>query len=124
MNIKKAFQQFMIDNGYTDVFIGGAPDSPAACWWILGGGGNSISKNTTGQKQKNYLLNIYYRDLNAENVDEKLQALEELMNKNECVDIGDYDIIETEATVFPTDQDIDNQERTIGLIQITLTVYL
>ncbi len=123
MNIKKAFQQYMEAHDFKPTYIGGAPNEPAACWWIIGGGGNNISKNSTGEKQKNYILSVYYRDIIAETVDEQIQTLEELMNSKQCIDIDGYDIIETEATVFPTDQDIDNQERTIGLIQITLTVY-
>ena len=124
MNIKKAFQQFMRANGYTPVYIGGVPqDAPAVCWWITGAGGLNIGKNKTGEKMKNYIISVYYRDPDAEQVDEKLQQFEEFINADNCVDIGNYDIIETEATVFPTDQDLDNQDRTVGLIQITLTVY-
>lgn len=125
MNIKKAFAQFMTAQGYTPVYIGGVPqDAPERSWWITGSGGANIIKTKTGQKLKNYTLSVYYRALDAEHVDETLQQFEEFINADNCVDIGNYDIIETEATLYPTDQDLDNQDRTVGLIEVTLTVYL
>lgn len=128
MTIKKAFADFMVAQGLgvfgENIFIGSAPlDAPAQCWWIISGGGANKSKNKTGEKQKNYTLNVFYRSLNAETVDQTLQTFEELINRDDCVVIGNYDIIETEATSFPSDQDIDNEERTVGLLEITLTVY-
>lgn len=128
MNIKRQFIDWMESQslgtfGIT-IFIGIAPlGALDECYIVTSGGGNPIVKNNTGERQKGYILNVYFRSLNAETVDEKLQALEELINESACLEIDGYDIIEAEATAFPTDQDIDNEDRTVGLLQITLTVY-
>ena len=129
MNIKRQFVDYLVAEGFgtfgTDIFIGTVPQgAPDTALWILSSGGNTKSKNKTGENQKNYLLSVFYRSLDASQVDEKLEQLETLINRNNCIDISGYDIIETEATVYPSDQDIDNEDRTVGLIQINLTVYL
>lgn len=130
MTINRAFIQFLETQGYgtfgTDIFIGSAPvdtEVPDNIWWVVANGGNNLSKNVTKEKQKNYILSVYYRGLNQQEVDETIQQLEVLMNDNNCIDIEGYDILETETTVFQSDQDLDNENRTVGLIQITLTVY-
>jgi len=129
MNITKAFADYMTLQGYgtfgSTLFIGGVPlDAPDTCWWIVSSGGNTLAKNGTGEKQKNYLISVFYRSTDQEEVYNKLEQFETLFNNNNCLEINGYDIIETEATSYPTDQDIDNEDRTVGLVQITLTVYL
>jgi len=128
MNITRAFVKFLQDRGFgtfnTNIFIGGAPiDGPNSCYWVISGGGSSKSKNKTGEKQKNYLVNVFMRDMDGENVYNKLQELEELLNSASCFELEGYEVIEVEATTFPTDQDLDMQERTVGLLQATLTIY-
>lgn len=128
-NITKSFADFLDTEGYgivgTDIYIGGIPlNAPDPCWWIVSSGGNNKSKNQTGEKQKNYIISVFYRSLNAQDVYDTLEQLETFINQDNCIDIPGYDIIETEATAFPADQDIDNEDRTVGLVQITLTVYL
>lgn len=108
----------------TDIFTPLAPlDIPNRAWTVSGGGGGNIQKNQTGEKVKNYLLSIYYRNSDAQDVDETLQAFEELINSKGCEELTGFDTIELEATSFPSDQDLDNEERTVGLVQVTITVY-
>lgn len=132
MTITKAFAQWMQDNDFAtqgqDLFIGGVPadlvdKAPDTCWWIYANGGTPITKNTTGEKQKNYLINVYFRDLNARNVDEQMQAFEILVNGKNCDQLTGFDTIEMEATGFQTDIDLDNEERTVGFVQVTIRVY-
>lgn len=127
MNIKKALVEFMEDNGFgtfeTDLFIHRAPEDPAVLWWVTGGGGTARSKNDTGEKQKTYVLSVYYRDTDGERLAERLQAFEELVNSPDCLTFPNYDIIEMEATQFAADQDIDVEERMVGLVQVSLTIY-
>jgi hypothetical protein len=128
MNLARAFAKFMEDNGYgtfgEDLFIGGVPqNAPNSSWWISFGGGFNLTKNRTGEKQKNYVINIYFRSLDGELVYNELQELEELLNSNTCLEIDGYTITEIEASLFPTDQDLDNEDRTVGTIQATITVY-
>ena len=124
MTISQAFRQFMIDSGFTEtIYLKGVPiDAPDSCFWILAGGGSPILKNQTTGKVKNYVLFIYFRGSDSD-VDEKLQELEQLVNSDSCTQLTDHDTIEMEATAFPTDEDIDSEERTVGLVQVTITVY-
>lgn len=128
MNIVESFKEWMEDNGFgafgTDLYTGGVPlEAPDDAYWITASGGSNIGKNVTGEKQKNYILNIYYRSSNQENIYDKLQAIEEALNTKECIELEAYTVIEVETTAFPVDQDIDNEDRSVGLIQATITAY-
>lgn len=129
MNIAESFVDYLISIGFgtalgTDVYIGGVPlDAPSTCWWIISSGGTIISRNQTGEKQKNYLLSVFYRSTDAENVYNELQELEIELNKSNCADLQEFDTIEIEAINFPTDNDIDLEERTVGTIQVAIKTY-
>lgn len=128
MNITKAFADFMASQGYgvlgTDIFVGGVPQSaPDKAWWLTAGGGSATIKSVTGEKMKNYLVNAYYRNTDEEDVLNTLQAFEEFINAGNCNALADYNNIELEATSFPIDQDLDSEDRSIGTLQITITVY-
>lgn len=73
---------------------------------------------------KQYLISVYMRSLDASLVYDQLQALEESLNSDGCTSLNGYDTIDIEATTFPTDQDLDNEDRTVGLLQATITTYL
>lgn len=128
MTIKQALAQWMQDNGFgtqgTDLYIGAVPEeAPTACWWLVGGGGAPVQKNQTGEKTKSYVFTIFYRNTDSQDVDEQLQALEELANSKACHDLNGYDTIELEASGFQSDADLDAEDRTIGSVEITATVY-
>lgn len=128
MTIAKSFMTLMESLGYgsfgVDLFKGGvSADAPDACWWVISSGGNVITSNKTGEKVKKYIVNVFYRNIDAEDVDEKLQEFEELINGNNALELDGYETIEMEAMAFPSDQDLDVQDRTIGLVQIGLTIY-
>lgn len=129
MNITKAFTDYMASKGFgtfgTDLFIGGAGlDAPDSCWWVLRGGGTPVVKAITGQKMKSYIFNVFYRDLNGENFEDRLQEFEETMNDGDCDDFDGYEKVELEASTFPADQDLDNEDRSVALTEVTLTTYL
>lgn len=128
MNILEAFKDWLEDEDYgtfgTDLYIGGVPlEAPDDVYWITSNGGSNIQKLNTGEKLKNYIINIYFRSSNQENIYDKLQEIEEALNTKECIELEGYTVIEVEATSFPVDQDIDNEDRSIGLIQATITAY-
>lgn len=128
MNITKAISNYIegamgLTFG-TNLFIGGVEvGAPNECGWLLSAGGSVVKANVSAGKMKNYVISFYYRGLDASVVYEKLQALEEALNSDACTQLDGYDTIDLQATLFPTDQDIDNEERTVGLIQITATTY-
>lgn len=128
MNIAKSFIEYMeiesLGTFGTDLYIGAAPlDAPDRIWWVVSAGGTPIGKNHTGEKVKNYILSIYYRNNDAEDVYNTIESFEALLNAGNCTQLNGYDTIEIEATSFAADQDLDNEDRTIGLIQATITVY-
>lgn len=127
-NIADEFAKWMDNMGFgvlgSSLFIGGAPDvAQDDCWWIVTSGGNNIGKNVTGEKQKNYLISVYYRNTNQSEIYNRLEEMEFIVNRPECIQLGNYEVLEAETTLFPADQDLDIEERSVGLIQITLTIY-
>jgi hypothetical protein len=129
MNIARSFTDFLISSGFgtafgVDVFIGGVPlEAPERSFWVTTGGGSPESRNSSGEVVKNYVLNIYYRSLSTSDVYDTLQNLEILLNSANCIELEDFDTMKIEAILFPTDQDIDSQERTVGTIQLTIQTY-
>ena len=118
----------MEDEGFgtfgTDIFIGVAPqNAPDPCYWLTTSGGSPESRNDTGEVIKIYTINLYYRNTDAEDVYNKMQELEVEFNKANCTQLNGFDTIQLSATLFPTDQDIDNEERTVGIIEITVKTY-
>lgn len=107
-----------------DIFIGGVGiDAPDRSWWLISDGGVPVTKNSTGERQKRYTVSVYYRSDDHEDVANRLEAFERLINSKQCFSLENYDIIEVEATVFPSDNDLDSEERTVGMIEVSLIVY-
>jgi hypothetical protein len=128
MNITREFAGFMENEGFgtvgQDIFLSTAPKSPDKCFWLLSGGGSPEINNETGEKVKNYLISVFMRDIDTENVYDTLQDLEEAINRGDCKELDGYEVVEITATLFPTDQDLDNEDRTVGLLQVSCKTYL
>ncbi len=127
MNIAESFVTYMEGLGLgtlgTDIFIAGAPKSaPASCWWVVLNGGIPL-KTDTGEVQKEYSLNVYYRSNSQSGVYDQLNNFEIEVNKAHCTQLTGFDTIDMSAITFPTDQDLDNEDRTVGLTQVTITTY-
>lgn len=108
------------------LFIGEAPSSNKvadAIWWIVENGGGVIQKNSTGEALKSYQFNIFYRSRDYEAIKTAMYSLEEDLNCDNCSQISGYDTIDIEATTFPIDNDLDSEDRKIGLLQTTITTY-
>lgn len=130
MNIAEDFATYLATiTGSTlgqDLFIGEAPSSNKvgdSIYWIVTSGGAKTLKAQTGEAIKAYTIDIYYRSTNYQGVYDAMQTLEEELNCAGCVQIGSYDTIEVEAITFPIDNDLDNEERKVGLLQANLTIY-
>jgi len=128
MNIAEAFATYMEGLGYgtlgTDLFIGSAPlGATDPCWWVIAGGGSSEPKNNTGERLKNYTLSVFYRNTVAQDVYDTLQEFEERLNSIHCDQLAGYETIEMEAISFPADEDLDQVDRTIGLVEVRVMVY-
>lgn len=129
MTIGRSFIEYMqtvlnLGTFGDDLFLNNAPTQPDRMWWVVATGGNAVTKNQTGEKQKLYTLNVYFRSTNAQEVDEIMHQFEVDINTGNCDQLTGFDTIEMEAVVFPSDQDLDNEERIVGLVQVTIRSYL
>lgn len=108
------------------LFIGNAPSSDKvadAIWWIRESGGGIIQKNATGESRKSYQIDVFYRSRDYEAIKTAMSTLEEDLNCDNCSQLSGYDTIDIEALTFPIDNDIDSEDRKIGLLQVNITTY-
>lgn len=128
MNVARSFVTFLENEGYgifgTNIFVNIIPkEAPDNCICVIAEGGAPETRNQTGETLKNYILNIRYRALSDQTVYENIQGLEELINSDACTQLSGYDTIDMQATQFPVSEDIDDENRSIGLLQVTLRIY-
>lgn len=130
MTITQSFIQWLENQGVAtfgqDLYLRRVPDSkdtPSSCYWIIPSGGFPISKNKTGEMLKQYNFLINYRSVKAREVEEKLYALEELINCQDCLELEGYQVLSVEVDVFPDDGDIDDEDRETGLLQVNIKTY-
>lgn len=130
MNIATSFANYLESLGIAtlgqDLWIGEAPSSnevPDNIWWILVNGGNPIRKNSTGESTKGYQIQVFARNRNPRIIADAMQSLEENLNCDDCAQLDGFDTVDIEATVFPIDTDLDDEDRKVGLLQATLTIY-
>lgn len=125
-NIVEAFAEYLESSSVatlgTDLFIGEAPTDPDALWWLTGNGGNPETKAATGERIKTYQVGVFYRDRSGKNVYDRLFALEDQLNSG-SIDLTGFDTVEVQAITFPIDQDLDDEDRKVGLLQAQLTIY-
>ena len=108
-----------------DIFIGEAPSSnnvQDAIWWIVTSGGTPV-KNITGESTKTYQIEVFYRDRSYQSVYDNMHQLEEQLNCSGCVQLTGFETFDISATTFPIDNDLDSEDRKIGLLQATITTY-
>lgn len=129
MNLVNSVAHWLEDNGFAvlgqDLYIGQAPSSnkvPDSLWWIVASGGNPV-RNMTGESRNTYNVQIFYRDRNYRNIYDCMQKLEQLLNCTECVKLCDFETISVSAEVLMVDQDLDNEDRKIGVIQARIEVF-
>lgn len=132
MNIVESLANYLDDAGVAtfgqDMFISRAPASnsyeaasgttiPQNIWWLNAAGG------TPNGVFDIFNVDIHYRDRDAQAVYDKLQDLQYRLTKQGLVQLEDFDVTQIQAAAPITDQDIDNEDRTVGLLQITITTY-
>lgn len=126
--VSEAFIEYLETNSIatfgTDLYLGQVPDdAPDNCWWILTSGGSPIQTLRSGEKVKQYFISVYHRSTQTKDVEKKLFALEELLNTPNCLELTGFEVIEVEATQFPSDVDLDNEERRVGFLQANIKTY-
>lgn len=130
MNLIEAFVGYLEDLGIgtsgSDIFIGQAPSSdkvPDDIWWVVASGGSPASVMQTGESIKTYQIDIFRRARDYQTVYDDLHDLEQQLNCSECVEIEGFDTISAQAQTFPIDNDLDQEDRKVGLLQATLTIH-
>lgn len=130
MNIAESFATYLAtQSGSTigqDLFIGQAPSSnkvPDSVWSVTASGGAKEISLRSGESVKNYLLEVRYRNRDYETVYNKLHSLEEALNDGDCKELAGFTIISIEATTFPIDDDLDAEDRKIGMLVATIITH-
>jgi len=130
MNIAEDFAKYLESIGIAtlghDLFISNAPSSNKtldSIWWIVYNGGSSILDTSSGESLKRYQLQLFYRDRDHESVYNKIMEVDELINCSRCVQLTNYDSVDISTVTYPIDNDLDLEDRKVGLIQVSLTIY-
>lgn len=128
--ISEAFIEFLQSKGIatfgTDLFLNQVPNSLTTqdqVYWVITSGGSPIQRLRTGEKVKQYFFSVYYRSRSGKDVDRKLFTLEELLNCAECVQLTNFEVIDVQAEQFPSDSDLDDEERRVGFLQANIKIY-
>jgi len=109
-----------------DLFKSQAPSSQQgndSLWWITRAGGQKTLDLPTGAAIKSYIFEIYYRNIDGQVVEDELEDLEEALNSDACTQLTGFTVIDVEASVLGVDQDLDNEDRQVGLLQANVTIY-
>lgn len=130
MNIAESFANYVEANTAAtlgqDLFISNAPSttkSQSDIWWIVASGGDKIKTYTTGESDKAYTLTVNRRHRDYKQVYDDLHDLEEILNCAGCVELSGFDILEISASVLTIDEDIDSEDRKIGVLQATIITF-
>lgn len=130
MSVADSFVDYMSQLGIgipgQSIFIGETPPSNHTVdniWWIIESGGSKLQKAFTGESIKQYSLLVYNRGRSYGDVSSRVSALEEILNCPSCVKLDGYNVLEMEVVQFPTDRDLDSEDRKVGLLQINIKTY-
>ncbi len=126
--VSESFIKYLEDQSIatfgTDLYANQVPDdAPDVCYWVITSGGSTIQTLGTGERVKQYFVSVYYRSNSGRDVEKKLFTLEELLNCSDCVELEGFEILNMQASQYPSDIDLDNEERRLGLLQATVQLY-
>lgn len=129
-NLAKDFAQYLEDNGFgtvgVDLYVGNVPlgtDYPDDVMWVTLNGGFVSRRNTTGESIKEQNVGVYYRSFNYQQVYDTIQSIEETINSDGCSQLDNFTVLDMVVTTFPIDQDMDNEDRKVGYLEVSLTLY-
>lgn len=130
MTLTQALGQYLQNLGIAtlgqDLIIGRAPtvkETSDDLWWLLSNGGTILKKNKTGESLKAYAFLLFRRGRNYRVIEEEMLQLEENLNCDGCTQLEGFDTIDIETSSFPLDDDLDSEDRKVGLLQVTITTY-
>lgn len=130
MNLVEAFANYFETISNTtlgqDLYISKAPSSNKVTdriWWVIGRGGAVTQTSVTSERTKERIIEVYYRDRDAKAVYNALEAVEEQLNCANCVELEGYDVGDVTCQILFVDNDLDLEDRVVGLLQVNITVY-
>ena len=107
-----------------DLFLNQVPETaPDEAWWIITNGGNRIQKLPSGEQVKQYSILVNQRNRSGKTLEESMFALEELLNCSSCVKLEGFEVYDIEATQFPSDSDLDDESRRVGMLSANIKIY-
>lgn len=126
--VSEAYIKFLEEKGIatfgSTIYLSQVPlDASDEVYWVISSGGSPILKLKTGEIVKQYFISTYYRSGSSQDLERKMFQLEELLNCRDCVQLEGFEVYEVEATQFPSDIDLDNEERRIGFLQANIKIY-
>lgn len=130
MNIIHAFKDWLVDQSVTtsgQIKIHRASSgtkSPDELWWLVAEGGSDLGHTADGNPTQTTVIGCYYRNRSAYAVYNALELLRDTVTTAGCLVLDGYKVVAIPTTEGPfTDQDIDDEDRTVGLLQVTLTTF-
>lgn len=130
MTLSQSFVKFLENKGYgifgQNIYLYRVPNSKKTeteVLWLIPTGGFPASVNKTGELVKAYQMLIYFRSNSAKKIDEVLNDLEQTLNCAQCVNLVGFELVSIRATQLPADQDLDSENRMVGVINCQIQVY-
>lgn len=127
MNIVEAFANWLGTESVAtlgqDLFISRSPKQPNSLYWLIAAGGASGNRNVNEGVLQTHNISVYFRDNDGQVVYDNLHDLEEMVLTTGCLTLEGYEVISISTDGPFTDNDLDNESRTVGLLQITIETY-
>lgn len=92
-------------------------------YWLVGSGGDPETKNINSGYLQTQRIDLFSRDQDPQIVYDNLESLQNLILSAGCMELCDFEVISVSIAGPFVDQDLDNEERQVGLIQISITTY-
>lgn len=130
MTISESLVKLLENKGFgvfgQNIFLYRVPNSlktATELFWIIPSGGTVTRAYPNGDKNKLYQFLIYFRSNKAQRVDKVLNEMEEFFNCAGCVKLEGFELVNISTSSFPADQDLDSENRMVGLLQVQVEVY-
>lgn len=129
MTVSRAFANYLQSIGVgtlgTNLFLSRWPSSNKIAdpsFLIKEAPGQLVKRTIQGQAINRYLIELYMRAYGGGTVDETLQSLRGQLTTS-AVTLESYTLYSNPETNGPwADQDLDDEERTVGLLQIKFVI--
>lgn len=127
MNIVEAFADWLQDQSVAtlgqDLFISRSPKTPNRLFWLIANGGESGDRNVNSGIRQTQVISAYFRSTDPQEVYDELHALEEMVLTNNCLELEGFTVISVNTNGPFSDTDLDSEQRTVGLLEITIEIY-